>query len=290
MPQKVRTAVFPVAGLGTRFLPATKSMPKEMLTVVDKPLIQYAVEEARDAGIERFIFVNGRNKGMLQDHFDLNYELDDTLEKRGKLDALESSRSMVLAPGAIASVRQQEPLGLGHAVWSAKPLVGDEPFAVILPDDLIQSDKPCLKPLIEVYEETEGNVVAVMDVPREHTQRYGILKVGHDDGRIAAVEGLVEKPSPAEAPSTLSVIGRYVLLPRVMTYLDEKMIGAGGEIQLTDAMARMIGETPFHGLRFEGKRFDCGDKIGYLEANVSFALSRGDLGEDARQALSAYFR
>lgn len=290
MPQKVRTAVFPVAGLGTRFLPATKSMPKEMLTVVDKPLIQYAVEEARDAGIERFIFVNGRNKGMLQDHFDLNYELDDTLEKRGKLDALESSRSMVLAPGAIASVRQQEPLGLGHAVWSAKPLVGDEPFAVILPDDLIQSDKPCLKQLIEVYEETEGNVVAVMDVPREHTQRYGILKVGHDDGRIAAVEGLVEKPSPAEAPSTLSVIGRYVLLPRVMTYLDEKMIGAGGEIQLTDAMARMIGETPFHGLRFEGKRFDCGDKIGYLEANVSFALSRGDLGEDARQALSAYFR
>ena len=290
MPQKVRTAVFPVAGLGTRFLPSTKSMPKEMLTVVDKPLIQYAVEEARDAGIERFIFVNGRNKGMLQDHFDLNYELDDTLEKRGKLDALESSRSMVLAPGAIASVRQQEPLGLGHAVWSAKPLVGDEPFAVILPDDLIQSDKPCLKQLIEVYEETEGNVVAVMDVPREHTQRYGILKVGHDDGRIAAVEGLVEKPSPAEAPSTLSVIGRYVLLPRVMTYLDEKMIGAGGEIQLTDAMARMIGETPFHGLRFEGKRFDCGDKIGYLEANVSFALSRGDLGEDARQALSAYFR
>ncbi len=290
MPQKVRTAVFPVAGLGTRFLPATKSMPKEMLTVVDKPLIQYAVEEARDAGIERFIFVNGRNKGMLQDHFDLNYELDDTLEKRGKMDALAASRSMVLAPGAIASVRQQEPLGLGHAVWSAKPLVGDEPFAVILPDDLIQSDKPCLKQLIEVYEETRGNVVAVLDVPREHTQRYGILKVGEDDGRIAAVEGLVEKPDPAEAPSTLSVIGRYVLLPQVMTYLDEKAVGAGGEIQLTDAMARMIGSTPFHGLRFEGKRFDCGDKIGFLEANLSFALARDDLGEEARRVLGAYFR
>lgn len=290
MPQTVRTAVFPVAGLGTRFLPATKSMPKEMLTVVDKPLIQYAVEEARDAGIERFIFVNGRNKGMLQDHFDLNYELDDTLKKRGKTDALAASRSMVLAPGAIASVRQQEPLGLGHAVWSAKPLVGDEPFAVILPDDLIQSDKPCLKQLIEVYDETGGNVVAVMDVPREHTQRYGILKVGEDDGRIASVEGLVEKPNPAEAPSTLSVIGRYVLLPQVMTYLDEKAVGAGGEIQLTDAMARMIGSTPFHGLRFEGKRFDCGDKIGFLEANVSFALGRDDLGDEARQVLGAYFR
>lgn len=290
MPQKVRTAVFPVAGLGTRFLPATKSMPKEMLTVVDKPLIQYAVEEARDAGIERFIFVNGRNKGMLQDHFDLNYELDDTLEKRGKKDALAASRSMVLAPGAIASVRQQEPLGLGHAVWSAKSLVGDEPFAVILPDDLIQSNKPCLKQLIEVYEETRGNVVAVLDVPREHTQRYGILKVGEDDGRIASVEGLVEKPDPAEAPSTLSVIGRYVLLPQVMTYLDEKAVGAGGEIQLTDAMARMIGSTPFHGLRFEGKRFDCGDKIGFLEANLSFALARDDLGEEARRVLGAYFR
>ena len=290
MPQKVRTAVFPVAGLGTRFLPATKSMPKEMLVVVDKPLIQYAVEEARDAGIERFIFVNGRNKGVLQDHFDLNYELDDTLEKHGKTEALAESRGMVLPPGAIASVRQQEPLGLGHAVWSAKPLVGDEPFAVLLPDDLIQSKTPCLKQLIEVYEETAGNVVAVTDVPREHTMRYGILDIGEDDGRIADVKGLVEKPDPAEAPSTLSVIGRYVLLPRVMDYLDEKAVAAGGEIQLTDAMARMIGETPFHGLRFEGTRFDCGDKLGYLEANVSFALERSDLGAGTRAALEKYFR
>lgn len=290
MPQKVRTAVFPVAGLGTRFLPATKSMPKEMLTIVDKPLIQYAVEEARDAGIERFIFVNGRNKGVLQDHFDLNYELDDVLAKRGKTEALRESRAMVMQPGAISSIRQQEPLGLGHAVWSAKDLVGDEPFAVILPDDLIQSRKPCLKQLIEVYEETAGNVVAVMDVPREHTKRYGILKVGTDDGRIASVEGLVEKPDPADAPSTLSIIGRYILLPQVMGFLEEKVVGAGGEIQLTDAMARMIGADPFHGLRFEGKRFDCGDKIGYLEANVSFALERADLAGEARAALEKYFR
>ncbi len=290
MPHKVRTAVFPVAGLGTRFLPATKSMPKEMLTVVDKPLIQYAVEEAHAAGIERFIFVNGRNKGMLQDHFDFNYELDDVLSKRGKAEALAESRQMVLPPGAIASVRQQEPLGLGHAVWTAKSLVGDEPFAVILPDDLVQSDKPCLKQLIEVHEETAGNVVAVMEVPREQTDRYGILKVGEDDGRIATVEGLVEKPDPAKAPSTLSVIGRYVLLPEVMGFLAEKAVGAGGEIQLTDAMARMIGSHPFHGLRFEGKRFDCGDKIGYLEANVSFALSRTDMAEQARAVLQEYFR
>ena len=290
MPQKVRTAVFPVAGLGTRFLPATKSMPKEMLTVVDKPLIQYAVEEARDAGIERFIFVNGRNKGMLQDHFDLNYELDDVLKQRGKTDALRESQAMVLPPGAIASVRQQEPLGLGHAVWSARSLVGDEPFAVILPDDLIQSDTPCLKQLIDVYEETESNVVAVMDVPREHTKRYGILDIGSDDGRIVSVEGLVEKPEPAQAPSTLSVIGRYVLLPKVMEFLDEKVVGAGGEIQLTDAMARMIDTDPFHGLRFEGRRFDCGDKVGFLEANVSFALDRADMSAETRAALEKYFR
>ncbi|HKK29862.1 MAG TPA: UTP--glucose-1-phosphate uridylyltransferase GalU [Alphaproteobacteria bacterium] len=288
MPQKVRTAVFPVAGLGTRFLPATKIMPKEMLTVVDKPLIQYAIEEARAAGIERFILVNGRNKHALEDHFDFNFELNAILSERNKTEALAQANEMVMPPGFISSVRQQEPLGLGHAVWCAKSLVGDEPFAVVLPDDLVLSEKPCLQQLIEVYEETAGNVVAVMDVPREHTARYGILDVENDDGRIAAVKGLVEKPAPEEAPSTLSIIGRYVLLPRVMDFLDDKVVGAGGEIQLTDAMARLIGETPFHGMRFEGTRFDCGDKVGYLQANVAFALARNDMQDAARAALAPY--
>ena len=227
MPQKVRTAVFPVGGLGTRFLPATKAMPKEMLPVVDKPLIQYAVEEARDAGIERFIFVTGRGKTAIEDHFDYSFELDTMLERRQKVEALEIVRGMMLPPGSIAYVRQQEPMGLGHAVWSARPLVGDEPFAVLLPDDLVQSKTPCLRQLLDVYEETGGNVVAVMDVPPEHTERYGILDVESDDGRLASVRGLVEKPAPEVAPSTLSIIGRYVLLPQVMDYLEEKVVGAG---------------------------------------------------------------
>ena len=289
MPQKVRTAVFPVGGLGTRFLPATKAMPKEMLPVVDKPLIQYAVEEARAAGIERFIFVTGRGKAAIEDHFDYSFELDAMLQARDKLDGLEIVREMMMPPGSISYVRQQEPMGLGHAVWCAKALVGDEPFAVLLPDDLVQSNTPCLKQLLEVYEETGGNVVAVMDVPREHTQRYGILDVESDDGRLASVKGLVEKPKPDVAPSTLSIIGRYVLLPQVMDFLAEKVVGAGGEIQLTDAMARTIGSHPFHGLRFEGKRFDCGDKVGFMEANVAFALARPDLGADMRTALLPYF-
>ncbi len=289
MVQKVRTAVFPVAGLGTRFLPATKVIPKEMLPVVDKPLIEYAVDEARAAGIEQFVFVNGRGKGALEDHFDFNFELDAILEGRGKDEALGQARNMVLTPGSISSVRQQAPMGLGHAVWCAKHLVGNEPFVVMLADDLVLSQTPCVKQLIDVYEETGGNVVAVMDVPREHTARYGILDVEDDDGRIASVKGLVEKPSPAEAPSTLSIIGRYVLLPGVMNYLDDKVVGAGGEIQLTDAMARMIGEAPFHGLRFEGTRFDCGDKVGFLEANIAFALARGEMSDAVREAISPYF-
>ena len=289
MAQPVRTAVFPVAGLGTRFLPATKVIPKEMLPVVDKPLIEYAVDEARAAGIEQFVFVNGRGKGALEDHFDFNFELDAILEGRGKDEALGQARNMVLTPGSISSVRQQAPMGLGHAVWCAKHLVGNEPFVVMLADDLVLSQTPCVKQLIDVYEETGGNVVAVMDVPREHTARYGILDVEDDDGRIASVKGLVEKPSPAEAPSTLSIIGRYVLLPGVMNYLDDKVVGAGGEIQLTDAMARMIGEAPFHGLRFEGTRFDCGDKVGFLEANIAFALARGEMSDAVREAISPYF-
>ncbi len=288
MVQRVRKAVFPVGGLGTRFLPATKAMPKEMLPVVDKPLIQYAVEEALAAGIEQIIFVTGRGKSSIEDHFDFSYELQDTLLKRGKLDALTVATEMVNRSGSVAYVRQQDPAGLGHAVWSARHLVGDEPFAILLADDLVMSKQPCIGQLIDVYNETGGNALAVMDVPREHTERYGVLDVGADDGRLAEVKGLVEKPAPSVAPSTLSVIGRYVLLPEVFDILASQEKGAGGEIQLTDAMARMVGSAPFHGLRFEGTRFDCGDKIGFLEATLAHALSRDDLGGDVQALIDGY--
>ncbi len=288
MVQLVRKAVFPVGGLGTRFLPATKAMPKEMLPVVDKPLIQYAVEEALAAGIEQIIFVTGRGKSSIEDHFDFSYELQDTLLKRGKLDALTVATEMVNKSGSVAYVRQQEPAGLGHAVWSARHLVGNEPFAILLADDLVMSKQPCIGQLIDVYNETGGNALAVMDVPREHTDRYGVLDVGTDDGRLAEVQGLVEKPAPSVAPSTLSVIGRYVLLPEVFDILASQEKGAGGEIQLTDAMARMVGSAPFHGLRFEGTRFDCGDKIGFLEATLAHALSRDDLGGDVQALIDGY--
>ncbi|MDC0361350.1 UTP--glucose-1-phosphate uridylyltransferase GalU [Alphaproteobacteria bacterium] len=288
MVQRIRKAVFPVGGLGTRFLPATKAMPKEMLPVVDKPLIQYAVEEALAAGIEQIIFVTGRGKSSIEDHFDFSYELQDTLLKRGKLDALTVATEMVNRSGSVAYVRQQEPAGLGHAVWSARHLVGDEPFAILLADDLVMSKQPCIGQLVDVYNETGGNALAVMDVPREHTERYGVLDVGADDGRLAEVKGLVEKPAPSVAPSTLSVIGRYVLLPEVFDILASQKKGAGGEIQLTDAMARMVGSAPFHGLRFEGTRFDCGDKIGFLEATLAHALSRDDLGGDVQALIDGY--
>ena len=282
---KVRKAVFPVGGLGTRFLPATKAMPKEMLPVVDKPLIQYAVEEAEAAGIEEFIFVTGRGKSAIEDHFDYSWELEESLSSRGKTETLELVRSWVPAAGQVAYTRQQEPLGLGHAVWCARHLVGDEPFAILLADDLIQSRTPCLKQVVAAAEETRGNVVAVMDVPREHTQRYGVLDVASDDGRLAELKGLVEKPAPADAPSTLSVIGRYILMPQVFDFLSLKERGAGNEIQLTDAMAKMIGQSPFHGLRFEGTRFDCGDKLGFLQATVAFGLDRDDLSSGLRDYL-----
>ncbi|MEZ5648613.1 MAG: UTP--glucose-1-phosphate uridylyltransferase GalU [Alphaproteobacteria bacterium] len=286
--QKVRKAIFPVGGLGTRFLPATKAMPKEMLPVVDKPLIQYAVEEAQAAGIEEFIFVTGRNKTAIEDHFDHSFELNHALSSRGKEAALATVTTWMPKPGKVAYTRQQEPLGLGHAVWCARHFVGNEPFAVLLADDLILAKTPCLKQMTDVWGKTGGNLVAVMDVPREHTNRYGILDVASDDGRLAQVKGLVEKPDPAKAPSTLSIIGRYVLTPQVFDYLEQQNRGAGGEIQLTDAMADTIGTVPFHGLRFEGKRFDCGDKVGFFEANIAFALSHPNLGADFKAALTTY--
>ncbi len=284
----LRKAVLPVAGLGTRFLPATKAMAKEMLPVVDKPLIQYAIEEARAAGIEQFCLVSGRGKTALIDHFDVSYELESTLRERGKTDMLDMLDAMKVPPGSITTVRQQVPLGLGHAIWCARAFIGDDPFAILLPDDLVLSETPCLQQLAAVYRETGGNVVAVSEVPREHTNRYGILKVGADDGRLAEVLGLVEKPRPEDAPSNLSVIGRYVLMPEVIQHLSLMERGAGNEVQLTDAMAKMIGHGPFHGLRYEGRRFDCGDKVGFLEAQIAFALKRPDLADQVRAFLRNY--
>ena len=288
MTGRIRKAVFPVGGLGTRFLPATKAMPKEMLPVVDKPLIQYAVEEALAAGIEDFIFVTGRAKQAIEDHFDVSFELEHTLRQRGADAMLKVVQDVLPANGRVAYTRQGEALGLGHAVLCARELVGDEPFAVLLADDLIQSDKPCMAQLVETYERTGGNVIAVIEVPREQTSRYGILDIGSEEGNLVSVNGLVEKPKPEEAPSNLSIIGRYILQPEVFGYLAEKQAGSGGEIQLTDSMARMIGEKPFHGLRVQGRRFDCGDKLGFFEANLAFALGREDLAEGVRRLLKDY--
>ena len=288
MSSPVRKAIFPVGGLGTRFLPATKAMPKEMLPVVDKPLIQYAVEEAAAAGIEEFVFVTGRGKAAIEDHFDVSYELEKTLGERGRDDVLDAIRGIGLEPGEISYTRQMDPMGLGHAVWCARKHVGNEPVAVLLADDLIMSKAPCLGQLIDVHKETGGNVVAVEEVPAEHTDRYGVLDIDSDDGTRASVRGLVEKPVPAEAPSRLAIIGRYVLMPEVFEHLAKFETGAGGEIQLTDAMAKMIGHIPFHGLRFEGRRFDCGDKIGFFEANLAFALEREELRDDIAGVLKHY--
>jgi len=288
MAQPIRKAVFPVAGLGTRFLPVTKAMPKEMLPIVDKPLIQYAVEEAREAGITEFIFVTGRGKTVLLDHFDHSFELEQTLLERGKTEALKEMSTWMMEPGQVSSTRQQKPLGLGHAVWCARSFIAGEPFAVLLADDLILAEPGCLSQMMDVYGDTGGNVVAAEDVPKEHTERYGILDVTEDDGRLARAKGLVEKPAPAEAPSTLSIIGRYLLQPEVFTHLDRKERGAGNEVQLTDAMAKTIGDIPFHGLRFEGRRFDCGNKLGFVEANIAFALERGDLRDGVEDILRKY--
>ncbi|MBN8891166.1 MAG: UTP--glucose-1-phosphate uridylyltransferase GalU [Rhodospirillales bacterium] len=284
----LRKAVLPVAGLGTRFLPATKAMAKEMLPVVDKPLIQYAVEEARAAGIEQFCFVTGRGKTAIVEHFDIAFELEAVLRERGKMAELRALRDSQLPPGAVVTVRQQEPLGLGHAIWCARAFVGDDPFAILLPDDLVLSETPCTLQLANAYYQTGGCVVAVTEVPHAQTNRYGILDIGADDGKLVEVRGLVEKPKPEDAPSDLSIIGRYVLRPEVMTYLSRMERGAGNEVQLTDAMAKLIGQVPFHGLRYEGKRFDCGDKIGFLEAQIAFALKRADMGPAVRTFLQGY--
>jgi len=286
MNQRIRKAVFPVAGLGTRFLPATKAMPKEMLTLVDRPLIQHAVDEARAAGIEQFIFVTSRGKGALEDHFDSNNDLKRTLELRDKQKELALLRTTEIPSGELLFTRQREPLGLGHAIWCARHLVGREPFAVLLADDVILTKTPCLKQMIDAYNDVGGNLVGVVDVPREQTNKYGILDVAKDDGRMVEIKGLVEKPTPEQAPSTLSIIGRYILQPEVFDELEARKIGAGGEIQLTDSMARLIGKQPFHGLRYEGTRFDCGDKVGFIQANIAFSLQHPEIGGKVRAALT----
>ncbi len=289
MRQPIRKAVFPVAGLGTRFLPATKAMPKEMLPIVDKPLIQYAVEEAKAAGIEQFFFVTSRAKGAIDDHFDHAFELEATLRERGKGDVADDLEARLPLPGQIAYTRQQTPLGLGHAVWCARALVGDEPFAVLLADDLMVCETPCLAQMVEAYHEVGGNIVAIIDVPREDTRRYGVLAVTADNGRLVRARGVVEKPDPAEAPSTSTIIGRYIIQPEVFEHLARAEVGSGGEIQLTDALARLIADgQAFHGLRFDGRRYDCGDKLGYLEATVALGLAHPDLGSRFRRVLRDY--
>jgi UTP--glucose-1-phosphate uridylyltransferase len=281
----VRKAVFPVAGMGTRFLPATKAVPKEMLTVVDKPVIQYAVEEAQAAGIEQFIFVTGRGKHIIEDHFDHAYELEALLQERDKKTELQSLLEALPPTGSVSFTRQQKPLGLGHAVWCARHFVGDEPFAVLLPDEILIDRPGCLARMVDAYNTVGGCVIAVREVPLEETKRYGVIDpISEKDGLIAT-KGLIEKPEPAKAPSRLSIIGRYILQPQVFTELDRHERGAGGEIQLTDALARLIGRMPFHGFRFNGQRYDCGDKVGFLEANIAIGLSRPDTAGPLREIL-----
>jgi len=279
----IKKAIFPVGGLGTRFLPATKAMPKEMLPVVDKPLIQYAVEEAAAAGIEQFIFVTGRNKTAIEDHFDHSTELEAVLIEKDKADALEVVRRMLREPGSVSYVRQQEPAGLGHAVWCARHLIGAEPVAVLLADDLILG-APAMAEMTSAY--TGGNMVALMDVPASDTGAYGIITPGNKQGNLTEITGIVEKPSPDKAPSSKAVVGRYILEPKIFDELGKGRRGAGGEIQLTDALAARIGHAPFHGLNFSGERFDCGSKIGFLKANIAFGLARDELQGDLSQWLA----
>lgn len=287
MRNKVTKAIFPVAGLGTRFLPATKSVPKEIMTLVDRPLIQYAIDEARAAGIKEFIFVTSRGKGALEDYFDQAPQLESELRKKNKTELLDVLKSTNMESGAIAYLRQHKALGLGHAVWCARRLIGNEPFAVMLPDDVIAAEKPCLQQMVEAYEEVGGNMVAAMEVPREKASSYGVLDIQEDMGAMVSVKGMVEKPDPGTEPSNLAVIGRYILTPNVLRNLNKMRAGSGGEIQLTDAIAQEIGtDDGVYGFRFRGQRFDCGSKAGFLQATVSFGLARDDLKDDLRRFLT----
>ncbi|MCA8882517.1 MAG: UTP--glucose-1-phosphate uridylyltransferase GalU [Rhodobacteraceae bacterium] len=289
MIRKVTKAVFPVAGMGTRFLPATKSIPKEIMTLVDQPLIQYAIDEARAAGITDFIFVTSRGKSALEDYFDASPQLEETLQRKNKTKLLEALKKTDMPSGAIAYVRQRDAMGLGHAVWCARRLIGDEPFAVLLPDDVIAGETPCLQQMVEAYQDTGGCMVAAMEVPKDKISSYGVLDTGTDNGSVVTVKDMVEKPAADKAPSNLAVIGRYILTPRVMENLNDMKIGAGGEIQLTDAIAAEISSHDgVHGYRFKGQRFDCGSKAGFLQATVAFGLARDDLAHEFRSFLHEY--
>ena len=286
MAAPVRKAVFPVAGLGTRFLPATKAMPKEMLTVVDRPLIQHVVDEAKAAGIEQFIFITGRNKGIIEDHFDKQFELDQTLASRGKTEELESLKADLPAAGMASFTRQQEPLGLGHAIWCARELVGHEPFALLLPDVLVHTKgKTCLAQMLDVYGEHGGNLIAVEAVPDDELSSYGVVSVGKGEGNVFPIDGMVEKPKAGTAPSNLTILGRYILQPEIFDVLSSQEAGAGGEIQLTDAMLTLLKNEPFYAVQCEGRTYDCGSKLGFLTANVAFALDRTDIAETLKAEL-----
>ncbi len=286
--QTIRKAVLPVAGLGTRFLPATKAVPKEMLTIVDRPIIQHVVDEAREAGIEHFVFVTGRNKHVIEDHFDIAYELEETLKAREKMSALQILDRIRPAPGTTSFTRQQAPLGLGHAVWCARDIIGREPFAVLLPDVIVKAETSCLKQMVDVHSETGGNVIAVEEVPMDQTHSYGIVKTADDNGgKAITITGMVEKPKPGTAPSNLMITGRYILQPEIFDLLERQGKGAGGEIQLTDAMLALMERQPFTGVRFEGKSYDCGSKAGFLSANIAFALDEPELAAEIRPLIAA---
>ena len=286
----VRKAVFPVAGLGTRFLPATKVLPKEMLPLNDRPLIQHAFEEAREAGIEEFIFVTGRQKEMLEEHFDFQPELEQVLESRNKQDMLAKVRESEMPAGKLFLTRQPKALGLGHAIWCAHKLVGNEPFAVILPDDVFLAKKSCLAQMVEAYNEWGGNIVATTEVTKEDTARYGIIDIEEDNGRTVKIKNLVEKPDPEQAPSRLAIMGRYILQPEIFNHLSAFETGAGGEIQLTDAIVKMIGSEPLHGFRYEGQRYDCGTRLGFIETNLAFGLADPEIGDQVREILKKHIK